>query len=174
MKKKKSIKKKYFTHNINNHHQNDTYPILINLNSACVMNDLVTVREILKNTNFKTYNNLEFCMNNAIWHACKGGSLDVVKYLLTSPNLNCHSNIYSYESRSFRDAIMSGSNHIIEYLIFDYDIQKNSEIDEYLKINPELNELFNLRKTLKNKVKIKDELDIELSNNKKINSKIKL
>lgn len=83
---------------------------------------------------------------------CYYNAVDTLDYLLKNTYINEYANITGH----FIKAIENENFDIVQYLIFEYGIEKNSTIDEYIKDNIEIQQWFKNRD-------LKVDLDNELS-----------
>lgn len=142
-----------------NHKQQNNYDFL----EACSQGDLTKIKYFLNEESV----NINQEKDLAISRACRYGHLDIVKYLLNAPELKKHSNIYTNNSLAFTTACEHNKKEIIQYLIFDYHIDKNKDIKNYIKNNPEIARMFEQRE-------LNIQLNKELHNNSSIKKRNKL
>ena len=102
-------------------------------------------------------------------HACLKGLLEVVKYLLTSSELKEHADIHYDYDQSFFNAYNEDRVDVVQYLVFDYKINKTKDIIKNLvqHSRTDISNLFYKRD-------LEEKLQNTLTNNKKIDNKIKL
>ena len=125
--------------------------------SACAQGHLDVVKyllaspELTEHADIHTSNDDVFDgFDGFIW-ACENGHLEVVKYLLTSAELTEHADIHAKDDLGFLWACRCGHLEVIKYLIIDMNIEKTTQIENYLneakdnKYVQQAIELFNTR-----------------------------
>lgn len=102
--------------------------------------------------------------------------LHVVDYLLNSPELKEHADINAASYNIVKNAMKNGNSEIISSLIFDYNIEKTQEINELLNnyVNYKYPDMVDEIREMFGKRQIKDDLNMELSNNNSITKKNKI
>src|SRR5579875_3563984 len=90
-------------------------------------------------------------LDKAFLHSCIYAKFEHIKYLLTSPELKRHANVHAEEDLGFAHLLgnKEKSRNIIQYLIFDFNIERNSIIDEILGYPTDSAELANLKENIK-------------------------
>ena len=100
---------------------------------ACYYGKLEVVRYLLTSTDLKEHADIHANNDLGFTNACYNGYLEIIKYLLTSPELKDHADIHANNDEGFRYACVNEKLEIVKYFIFNYKIDKNENIQEYLE-----------------------------------------
>ena len=99
---------------------------------ACLQGEFEKVKYLLTSPDLKIHANIHTEGDNGLMVAFKKSHLNIIKYLLTSPELKEHANIYVNQSAPFITSCIYSNNEVLEYLIFDYKVDQNEHITEFL------------------------------------------
>jgi hypothetical protein len=136
--------------------------------AACRKNQLPVMDFFLNNELTKNQINMEM-IKTGIELACRNEQVEPIKYLIEKTNIRQEKDFYSFINLTFELALQYKNIDTIRYFIFDLGIEKNKEIEEILKNQPneDADKWFEL-------VKINNDLYNELNANKQNNKGLKL
>lgn len=114
---------------------------------ACFNGEFEQVKYLLTSPDLSTHAEINFLNHNGLKCACMHGYVEMVKYLLTSPELKEHGDIYAGEALAFKYICGEDNLELKEYIIFDYKIERNKDIDQYLENFPNelIEKMFRMR-----------------------------
>jgi len=127
------------------------------------MDHLHVIKYLLTSPELKEHSNINADEGACFKVACEYGHEEIMKYLLTSKELKEKTN-FNY---AFIDACIYEKMDITSFMVFEMNIEKSSEIIDFLTENPniEIENLFNTRE-LNNE--LNNKLPLNISTEKKL------
>lgn len=113
--------------------------------TACYGNAINVVKYLLTSPDLAEKANINADEADAIRMCCWNGHVELLDYLLTSPELSTKANIYINNTSVFQVAVNRGKMKVVEYLIFDYQIEFNADIQNFVKKEPQIQSMFEKR-----------------------------
>jgi hypothetical protein len=102
-----------------------------------------------------------------ISNAASCGHIDVIRYVLNTENLKKYVDIHVNKDVTIRAAYKNNHFDILNYLVFDLQIEKTPFLEEYMRNEPELKKLFDIRD-------LNNSLNEELNDNQAKSKTIKI
>lgn len=132
-------------------------------------NEIESLKYILNQPQSEDFLKIEIRFPNLIRNACEHGHMEILQYLMSFPKLQVNNESYLFinPTEILKSAIVYEQAEVVKFLIFNLNLEKNNEIIDYLKKNPnqEINNLFALKELNKT---LNSELKIEQNNKKRI------
>lgn len=132
-------------------------------------NHIESLQYVLSQPQAEEFLKKEIRFPNLIKNACENGQVEILEYLVSFPKLQVNNQSYLFinPTAMLKSAIVYEQKEIIRFLICNLDIEKNDEIIDYLKNNPnqEIDKLFALKELNKT---LNSELKIEENNTKRL------
>ena len=99
---------------------------------ACTLGNLKTVKYLLTSPHLKENVNIHVNNDDGVSFACVEGHFEVFTYLLNSSLFD--KSKYNYDL-DFKHCCRRHKTEFIDYFIFDYKIEKNPNIDDFILKN---------------------------------------